>query len=83
LEAKGIIELEPDSFVKDEKDKDKKRRFMFSVGTSRRVFFIHADTENDMRSWIGTIKTSIESPGGAGPTGGVTSSNASQVSLSS
>jgi len=65
LEAKGIIELEPDSFVKDEKDKDKKRRFMFSVGTSRRVFFIHADAENDMRAWINTIKSNIESPGGA------------------
>jgi len=74
LEAKGIIELEPDSFVKDEKDKDKKRRFMFSVGTSRRVFFIYADTENDMRFWINIIKANIESPAGAlGPNGGVPS----------
>jgi len=58
LEAKGIIELEPDSFVKDEKDK--KKRFMFSVGTSRRVFFIVADNEKDMLSWIDSIKRNID-----------------------
>lgn len=58
LEATGIIELEPDSFVKDEKDK--KKRFMFSVGTSRRVFFIVADNEKDMLSWIESIKRNIE-----------------------
>jgi len=57
LEATGIIELEPDSFVKDEKDK--KKRFMFSVGTSRRVFFIVADNEKDMISWIDSIKRNI------------------------
>lgn len=57
-EATGIIELETDSFVKDEKDK--KRRFMFSVGTSRRVFFIVADNEKDMNSWIDAIKRNIE-----------------------
>jgi len=68
IEATGIIELEADSFVKDEKDKDKKRRYMFSVGTSRRVFFIHADTESEMRQWIDSIKRNIEggSGGGAG-----------------
>jgi len=58
LEATGIIELEPDSFVKDEKDK--KKRMMFSVGTSRRVFFIVADNEKDMLSWIESIKRNIE-----------------------
>lgn len=58
LEATGVIELEQDSFVKDEKDK--KKRFMFSVGTSRRVFFIVADNEKDMLSWIESIKRNIE-----------------------
>jgi len=58
LEATGVIELETDSFVKDEKDK--KKRFMFSVGTSRRVFFIVADNEKDMLSWIESIKRNIE-----------------------
>jgi len=61
LEATGVIELEPDSFVKDERDK--KRRFMFSVGTSRRVFFIVADNEKDMLSWIEGIKRNIEGNG--------------------
>ena len=66
MEATGVIELEQDSFVKDEKDK--KKRFMFSVGTSRRVFFIVADNEKDMLSWIESIKRNIEgnapTPGG-------------------
>jgi hypothetical protein len=62
VEATGIIELEADSFVRDERDKDKKRRFMFSVGTSRRVFFMHADTEQEMRQWIEAIKGNIDTP---------------------
>jgi len=60
-EATGIIELAEDSFVKDEKDK--KKRFMFSVGTQRRVFFIVADNEKDMLSWIDSIRRSIEGTG--------------------
>lgn len=62
VEATGIIELEADSFVRDERDKDKKRRFMFSVGTSRRVFFMHADTETEMKQWIEAIKGNIDTP---------------------
>jgi len=63
LEATGVIELEPDSFVKDEKDK--KKRFMFSVGTSRRVFFMVADNEKDMQSWMESIKRNIDGNGPA------------------
>lgn len=66
-EATGIIELEADSFVRDERDKDKKRRFMFSVGTSRRVFFMHADTEKEMKEWIEAIKGNIDTPTGGPP----------------
>jgi len=61
VEATGIIELEADSFVRDERDKDKKRKFMFSVGTSRRVFFMHSDTEAEMTGWINAIKANIDS----------------------
>lgn len=61
VEATGIIELEADSFVRDERDKDKKRKFMFSVGTSRRVFFMFSDTEAEMTSWINAIKANIDS----------------------
>lgn len=60
VEATGIIELEADSFVRDEKDKDKKRKFMFSVGTSRRVFFMHSETEQEMKQWIDAVKGNID-----------------------
>lgn len=61
MEATGIIELEADSFVRDERtDKDKKRKYMFSVGTSRRVFFMHSETEAEMNQWIHAIKNNIE-----------------------
>lgn len=75
VEATGIIDLEADSFVRDERDKDKRRKFMFSVGTSRRVFFIHSDTEAEMNQWTAAIKANIDRPSttgtitGAGPTG--------------
>eukprot|EP01112_Ceratiomyxa_fruticulosa_P010466 TRINITY_DN2773_c0_g1_i1.p1 TRINITY_DN2773_c0_g1~~TRINITY_DN2773_c0_g1_i1.p1 ORF type:complete len:456 (-),score=103.37 TRINITY_DN2773_c0_g1_i1:396-1763(-) len=65
-EATGVIELEADSFVKDEVDKDKKRRFMFSVGTARRVFFMHADAEQDMRQWMQLIQRNINPPANSG-----------------
>lgn len=67
VEATGIIELEADSFVRDERDKDKKRKFMFSVGTSRRVFFMHADTETEMQQWITAIKGNIDTKEGGPP----------------
>lgn len=37
---------------------------MFSVGTSRRVFFMYSDTEAEMTGWINSIKHNIDS----GPT---------------
>ena len=68
VEATGIIELEADSFVRDERtDKDKKRKYMFSVGTSRRVFFMHSETEADMNQWIHAIKNNIEKDVGDHP----------------
>lgn len=33
---------------------------MFSVGTSRRVFFMHSETEAEMNQWIHAIKNNIE-----------------------
>lgn len=68
VEATGIIELEADSFVRDERtDKDKKRKYMFSVGTSRRVFFMHSETEAEMNQWIHAIKNNIEKDTGETP----------------
>jgi len=63
VEATGVVDLEDGSYVKEEHDKDKKRRFMFSVVTSRRVFFIYADTEPEMRQWIESIQKNITGGG--------------------
>ncbi|KYQ89736.1 pleckstrin (PH) domain-containing protein [Tieghemostelium lacteum] len=63
VEATGIIELEENSFVKTETDKDKKKKFMFSVGTPKRTFFIFSETEPDMKQWIDSIKHNIEGDG--------------------
>ncbi|GAM24802.1 hypothetical protein SAMD00019534_079770 [Acytostelium subglobosum LB1] len=59
-EATGLIEFEPDSYVKEDRDKEKKKRFMFSLGTSRRVFYIFAESETDMKQWIESIKRNME-----------------------
>ncbi|GAM28824.1 hypothetical protein SAMD00019534_120000 [Acytostelium subglobosum LB1] len=59
LEATGMIEFEPDSFVKDERDKDKKKKFMFSLGTSKRIFLIYAESETDMKQWIEAIRRNM------------------------
>lgn len=55
----GVIDLEPDSFVKEE-PAAKKKKNMFSVGTKKRIFFIAAETPEDMTSWIEAIKTAIK-----------------------
>jgi len=80
VEATGIIELEADSRVRDERDKDKKRRFMFSVGTSRRVFFMHTDTETEMKQWMDSITNNINQPSSSPPTGGNFRSSSQDVS---
>lgn len=43
---------------------------MFSVGTSRRVFFMHSDTESEMKQWIDAIKHNIDTPADRGGGGG-------------
>ncbi|KAN0045061.1 hypothetical protein ACTA71_006589 [Dictyostelium dimigraforme] len=64
IEATGLIELEQNSFVKEEKDKDKKKKYMFTVGTSKRVFYIFAETETDMKQWMESIKRNLDGEGG-------------------
>ncbi|EGG18905.1 pleckstrin domain-containing protein [Cavenderia fasciculata] len=65
VEATGLIEFEPDSFVKDERDKDKKKKFMFSLGTSKRVYYIYAEVESDMKQWIESIRRAFGGEGGS------------------
>lgn len=44
LEVTGTIDLEPDSFIREEPAKSKPKKYMLSVGTAKRVFMIFADT---------------------------------------
>lgn len=55
----GCIDLDPESFVKEE-PAAKKKKNMFSVGTKKRIFFIAAESPEEMNSWIETIKSAIK-----------------------
>jgi len=67
-EPKGVIDLEPNSIVRDEQANDKKHRKMFSVSTARRIFYIYSKTEDDMRAWMDAVQQNIHkiasTPGG-------------------
>ncbi|KAF2068090.1 hypothetical protein CYY_010584, partial [Polysphondylium violaceum] len=63
IEATGLIELEANSIVKEEKDRDKKKKYMFTVATFKRTFFIYAETEQDMKQWMDAIKRNIDGDG--------------------
>ena len=84
-EAKGFIELEPGSTVKDESGP--KHKSMFSIQSrglkcfspclpidhvrGRRVFLIKPDTLPEVQEWIDAIKKNIAGSGGvAAPSGG-------------
>ena len=45
----------------EEKEKIKKR-FCFKIVTPARVFIIDAETEDNMKSWIQTIKSTKDQP---------------------
>ena len=68
LEQKGLVELDASSLVQDERDKDKKKRLMFSVSTARRVFFIYADAITDMLQWMEAIRNNVTRLANASPT---------------
>jgi len=59
-EPKGIVDLEPSTIVRDERANDKKSRMMFSVSTARRIFYIYAKTDVDMKTWMDAIKSNVE-----------------------
>jgi hypothetical protein len=44
LEVTGTIDLEPDSFIREEAAKSKPKKYMLSVGTAKRVFMMFAET---------------------------------------
>ena len=56
----GTIDLEPDSFIREESAKSKPKKHMFAVGTSKRVFMMFADTDQEQRAWIAALKRSLD-----------------------
>lgn len=54
----GRIDLEPNSIVREETKKAKPG--MFSVNTSKRVFYMYPDRPEEMREWIDAINRGIE-----------------------
>jgi len=66
----GVIELTRESFVKRE---DKKRKFCFAVGTTKRVFFMFPDTQSEMDGWMKILSGVIDrlkNPNAGKPAGG-------------
>jgi hypothetical protein len=67
-EQKGTVDLDASSLVQDERERDRKKRFMFSVSTARRVFFIYADSITDMQQWMEAIRNNITKIANTSPT---------------
>lgn len=53
----GYIELTRESFVKRE---DKKKKYCFAVGTTKRIFFMYPDTQSEMESWMKVLAGVID-----------------------
>jgi len=70
-ELTGVIELTRESFVKRE---DKKKKFCFAVGTTKRVFFMYPDTQSEMDAWMKVLSGVIDrmkNPNANKPAGGM------------
>lgn len=59
LQFTGKIDLEPNSSVRDEQDK--KRKGMFSISTTRRIFYMFPEKTEEFRLWMESIQKNIES----------------------
>jgi len=61
--AKGFIELEATTLVRDESANNKKKKTMFSIQArglkGRRVFMMYADTQQESAEWIEAIRRNI------------------------
>lgn len=57
-EEQGQIDLTAQSFVKQEEKHGKKHAF--SVGTTKRVYYMYADTEQESIAWIKAISATID-----------------------
>jgi len=56
----GVIPLTQESFVKKEAVKKGGRKFLFAVGTTNRVYFMHPETETEQNEWIHHIQAIID-----------------------
>jgi len=63
----GKIELEPTSLVKEEQGKKKPN--LFSITTSKRIFFMYPDTASEVKSWVDAISRGIDRAKPDGRTG--------------
>lgn len=66
----GVIDITRDSFVRPERKKESK--FTFAVGTSRRVFFMYTDNQEEMDGWINKLQQIIDRLKSGGQSAGVT-----------
>lgn len=56
-EETGSIELTKESFVKRE---EKKKKYAFAIGTTKRVFYMYPDTQSDQEGWMKTLSAVID-----------------------
>jgi hypothetical protein len=73
---------------REEKEKHKKGKFYFSVGTSYRKYLIYTDSEDAMKGWIERINRSIQGTSGgnggsAAPSGPATTTSAGSAAPAS
>jgi len=80
LSAKGFIELEATTLVRDEGANSKKKKTMFSIQArglkGRRVFMMYPDTQQETTEWIEAIRKNIAACSSGGFNGNVDESAA-------
>jgi hypothetical protein len=59
-EETGLVELEPTSFVREEPAKSSKRKYMLSIGTQKRVFYMYSEVKSETDAWVAAINRSIK-----------------------
>jgi len=87
--AKGFIELEATTLVRDESANSKKKKTMFSIQArglkGRRVFMMYPDTQQEAQEWIEAIRRNIAAcstsgfSGGAAPEGDASGASSQDV----
>jgi len=66
----GRIELEPSSSAKEEPEVAKKKgrpSTLFSISTSKRVYFMYPENQEETKSWLAAIQRNIDNLKGGSP----------------